>query len=144
MKYTLHHYSGRGLAEALHRSNNKTCTIQFPLSARFECLSLGPCVCVCGVRQVPSRCGFQGCLSAESLDDLIWVDQMNHTFPSAAGHTSPRHPPTQNPPRRLPRKPLCPSLGASAKKKKKKEPTGTPRLADSCGQMNQLTSDTSA
>lgn len=118
MKYTLHHYSGRGLAKALHRSNNKTCTIQFP--------SRRVCVCVCPLQH---RCGFQGCLSAESVDDLIWVDQLNHTFYSAVAHTSDRDLTTQNP--------------ASLSNFYTPHPLNpkTSRLSDSCRQMNQLTSD---
>lgn len=55
------------------------------------------CWCVCVPISLQHRCGFQGCLSAESLDDLIWVDQMNHTFNSAVTNTSDRDPTTQNP-----------------------------------------------
>lgn len=122
MKYTLHHYRGRGLAKALHRSNNKTCTIQFPsrtVLSDFQrtCVcswgwrdngiryTVCVCVCVCSrVHPLQRRCGFQGCLSAESFDDLIWVDQMNHTFYNATTHTSDRDLTTQTP--SLPKQPL--------------------------------------
>lgn len=116
----------------------KHCTAQIIKHAQFNFLlspfwvSFVVCVEMTGWRDkvysvcVSYRCGFQGCLSAESLDDLIWVYQTNHTFCSTSARTS-DHP---NP--------------ASRGRPSRSLLANTRPVSGSCVQADQLTSDTSA